>query len=139
MFLNVPIIYEYAMVMKYALDDQDFFKTKITTLAGCMDEQVIKEALAVSKSRTFDQLLMHYIQVALSGAAIFFALLNILTQMIRRCIDHCEQVKEYHMELMSIKKGLDVVEADDTDESTSQRAQSMSKSASDFYKKSKRL
>ena len=38
MFLNVPIIYEYAMVMKYALDDQDFFKTKITTLAGCMDE-----------------------------------------------------------------------------------------------------
>ena len=42
------------------------------------------------------------------------------------------------MELMSIKKGLDVVEADDTDESTSQRAQSMSKSASDFYKKSKR-
>ena len=38
MFLNVPIINEYAMVMKYALDDQDFFKTKITTLAGCMDE-----------------------------------------------------------------------------------------------------
>jgi len=41
------------------------------------------------------------------------------------------------MELMSIKKGLDVVADEDTDESQ-QQAKYMTKSASDFYKKSKR-
>lgn len=55
-------------------------------LSGCMDEQSIREALAVSKERTFDQLVMHYIQISLSGLAMLFSLFNVFGALIRRCI-----------------------------------------------------
>ena len=87
--LSVPISYEYTMVMLETMEDEKFTKTDLPKLEGCIDDYNIKEILAVSKDKTFEQLIMHYIQVGLSGGTIFFALCNVFGALIRRC---CERL-----------------------------------------------
>ena len=59
--LSVPISYEYTMVMLETMEDEKFTKTDLPKLEGCIDDYNIKEILAVSKDKTFEQLIMHYI------------------------------------------------------------------------------
>ena len=54
MILSVPFTYEVIMVMLDTLEDVDFFKNSMPKLDGCIDDYNIKEALAVSKEKTFD-------------------------------------------------------------------------------------
>ena len=88
MLLSVPFTYEVIMVMLETMKDVDFFKNSMPELDGCIDDYNIKEALAVSKEKTFDQLIMIYIQVGLSGGAVFFCLINLLAALIRKCCDN---------------------------------------------------
>ena len=88
MVLSVPFTYEVIMVMLETMKDVDFFKNSMPELDGCIDDYNIKEALAVSKEKTFDQLIMIYIQVGLSGGAVFFCLINLLAALIRKCCDN---------------------------------------------------
>ena len=59
--LSVPFTYEVVMVMLETMGDIDFFKNTMPELEGCIDDFNIKEALAVSKDKVFDQLIMIYI------------------------------------------------------------------------------
>ena len=88
MLLSVPFTYEVIMVMLETMKDVEFFKNSMPKLEGCIDEYNIKEALAVSKEKTFDQLIMIYVQVGLSGGSVLFIILNLFATWIRRCCDN---------------------------------------------------
>ena len=97
--LSVPFTYEVIMVMLETMKDVEFFKNSMPKLEGCIDEYNIKEALAVSKDKTFDQLIMIYVQVSLSGGSVLFCLLNLLAAWIRRCCDNSSIEKEYNLQM----------------------------------------
>lgn len=54
MCLSVPIGLEFSLVLLDTLKDQDFFHNEMPKLEGCVDEQAVKEILALSKEKTFD-------------------------------------------------------------------------------------
>ena len=95
--MSAPIQVEYTFVMLDTLKDKEFFHNEMPKLDGCMDAESVKEVLELSKERTFDQLIMHFIQVGLSGGAIFFVLINLFTIMVRRCVVNCQQEREYEI------------------------------------------
>ena len=103
MLLSGPFTYEVIMVMLETMKDVDFFKNSMPKLEGCIDEYNIKEALAVSKEKTFDQLIMIYVQVGLSSGSVLFCLLNLFAAWIRRCCDNSLIEKEYNMQMAAIK------------------------------------
>ena len=59
--LSVPVTYEFVIVMLETIDELQFFQDKMPLLDGCLDDFSIKKAIDVSKTRTFDQLVMHFI------------------------------------------------------------------------------
>lgn len=97
MCLSVPIQLEYTFVLLDTLKDKDFFHVELPKLDGCVDEESVKEVLALSKEKTFDQLIMLYLQVGLTGGSVVFVLLNLLTIMIRKCMVNCQQEREYQI------------------------------------------
>ena len=50
---------------------------------------------------------MHYVQVGLMGGTVVFAILNLFTALIRRCVNQCDIEKEYNMQMAIIKKNND--------------------------------
>ena len=88
MILSIPFTYEVVMLMIETMSEIEFFKNTMPKLETCMDEYNIKEVLAVSKDKAFDQLIMIYIQVGLSGGSVFFCLMNLLSALIRKCVDN---------------------------------------------------
>lgn len=54
MVLSIPISYEYVVVMLETIQDEQFMKTDMPKIAGCIDDYNTKEALAVSKDKTFE-------------------------------------------------------------------------------------
>jgi len=88
MILSIPFTYEVVMLMIETMSEIEFFKNTMPKLETCMDEYNIKEVLAVSKDKAFDQLIMIYIQVGLSGGSVFFCLMNLMSALIRKCVDN---------------------------------------------------
>jgi hypothetical protein len=52
--LFIPVTYEFVMVMLATMSDVKFFQDELPKLDGCIDDFNVKEAIAVSKEKTFD-------------------------------------------------------------------------------------
>lgn len=115
MLLWIPAITAFVRVMLNTMEDVSFFRDELPKLEGCVDAYNVKEAIDKASGQTFDQLVMHFIQVGCHGLFVLFGLLHLFSAWCRRCVEKSQAKREYSTQLARLKAN-EVVDATNTDD-----------------------